>query len=70
MCPLFLTERGFIPTNTVSKNGKYTEGMLFQFICGPYNSHHFSSIPNLLGKLTASAYADWNSSSVCSRVSF
>ena len=66
MCPLSLTERGFISAN--AKVSKYTdlcqysltvsEGMLFQFICYPQDHDYFSTIPYSLAKLTALGYND------------
>lgn len=70
MCPLSLTEPGFISPNAVSRNGKCTdifqdsstvsEGMLFQFICCLYDCDYFSSLLNSLAELTA-MYTDWSS---------
>ena len=58
MYPLFLTERGFISANVISRNCKdtnpcqysltFSEGILLQFICCPHDSDNFSSIPNSL----------------------
>ena len=58
MCLIFLTERGFISANAISRNAKYTdfcqyflivfEGMLLKLICCPHDSDHFFSIPELM----------------------
>ena len=60
------------------RNSKYTyhyqyslsvsEGIIFQFFCCPHDCDHFFSTPNS-AKLNASAYTDWSSSSIFSRVS-
>ena len=65
MCPPFLTERGFILANAISRKGKYTglcqyslsvfEAIFCQFICFTHGSDHFVSIPKLLPIQTAEA---------------
>ena len=69
MCPLFLTERGFILANAISRSGKYADlcqysfivstskGMLFKSICCAYHSHHFSSKSDSLAKLILTEFA-------------
>ena len=59
MCSLFLTVRGFILENAVSKNDKFipltvrysftvSEGDLLKFIYYPHDSDHLSLTPNSL----------------------